>query len=103
MQRARQWVFKLCAGSGLSRVLAAVVSLGSTPDDDVEGSVQGDVAGGGYLLAYRCQVCASLRVPDDLVNGLPDVAAAASERATDVAVLQRHQLRALGGRLSAPG
>jgi hypothetical protein len=31
--------------------------------------VQGDVAGGGYLLAYAGQVCANFRVRDDLVNG----------------------------------
>jgi hypothetical protein len=54
------------------------MSLVLAPGDDVEDPVESDMARGGNLAAYPLEAFADLRVPDDAMNDLPDVAAAAS-------------------------
>lgn len=53
--------------------------------------MHGDMAGSGYLLAYCGELGADVRVLEDPVDDLPDLAAAAAKRPPDKAVLQWHQ------------
>ena len=51
--------------------------------------MQGDVVGYEHLPAYLSEILANLRVLHDAENDLPDIAATAAQRTSNVAILQR--------------